>query len=73
MADFNYKFNQDSYSVQKFDKLYKSNQILTQGLNVYFNNKTITHVCDANKNSITILGHAYNIDKSLNDYLINIV
>lgn len=73
MADFNYKFNQDSYSVQKFDKLYKSNQILTQGLNVYFNNKTITHVGDANKNSITILGHAYNIDKSLNDYLINIL
>lgn len=73
MADFNYKFNQDNSFVKKFDELYKNNQIITQDLKVYFNNNTITHISDSNKNSITILGHAYNIEKSLNDYLINLL
>lgn len=69
MADFLYKSKITHNETRKFHKLFSLQANLSDSLQIYYNEGTIYTL----KNSITILGYAYTIEKNLYTYLSEIL
>lgn len=72
MADFNYFFSESSFKSEFLNGFYEQSQMLTDGLNLFFNSNTTITISN-NDNNITLLGYAYIVNKSTEDYLKDIL
>lgn len=72
MADFNYVFPVNSFESDFFKEFYEHGQTIIDGLDLFFNNNTITNLSN-NNDTISLLGYAYSPDQSMDEFLLDIL
>lgn len=70
MADFYYQFGDVPCTLndEKFKVLYQNETIVATGLNLFYNESTITQVLEGD-HSITVLGYVYRLNGDVESYL----